>query len=500
MRPESQGGKEKNTAKAVLHQYFAATGGDERGQMAMAYRHLHGIGVPKSCQAAVLYYNMPAEKVVNLVQVPGLSPNVEKVRLTADEENGASARRERDVVQYYQYSADMGNTDAATAIGQLLNYGARGLRQDHRRAYRYFTQAAAAGDADAMSHLGHMHANGLGVKANNETALSLFNKAAEKGHAHAQYGLGYMYLAGYGVTQNYKKALHYFNLAAEHGSAEAQFHLGALHIRGIALKRDYTKAFYNFNLAAHQGHVMATYNLAMMQLAGLGLPVSCKNAATLLKGVAERGPWNRRVETGHNAYQSKSYPRALVRYMKAAEMGLEVAQSNAAYMLEQGQTWYESADRLQRVLYYHRLAADQGNVKSLLQIGDAYYYGRGAAADRSKSAAVYLQASQHRSAQAMFNLGVMHEHGIGLPKDLHLAKRYYDMVLSTDAKASVPVRLALWKLQAHGWLAQHEDKILRYVDAVNRHNDLIAALVLALALAAVLLARFAVFLFGVLDN
>jgi SEL1 protein len=40
-----------------------------------------------------------------------------------------------------------------------------------------------------------------------------------------------------------------------------------------------------------QGHVMAKYNLAMMQLAGLGLPVSCKNAASLLKGVAERGPW-----------------------------------------------------------------------------------------------------------------------------------------------------------------------------------------------------------------
>jgi hypothetical protein len=28
---------------------------------------LGGIGVPKSCQAAVLYYNQPAEKVVNLV-------------------------------------------------------------------------------------------------------------------------------------------------------------------------------------------------------------------------------------------------------------------------------------------------------------------------------------------------------------------------------------------------------------------------------------------------
>jgi TPR repeat protein len=67
---------------------------------------------------------------------------------------------------------------------------------------------------------------------------------------------------------------------------------------------------------------------------------------------------------------------------------------------------------------------------------------------------VYLRATQRRSAQAMFNLGAMHEHGLGLPKDLHLAKRYYDMALSTDPKAYVPVKLALYKLQAHAWLLE----------------------------------------------
>ena len=67
------------------------------------------------------------------------------------------------MVQYYQYSADMGNADAATAIGRIFAAGAKGLRRDRRRAYRYFTQAAAArGDADAMSQLGHLFANGWG--------------------------------------------------------------------------------------------------------------------------------------------------------------------------------------------------------------------------------------------------------------------------------------------------------------------------------------------------
>ena len=80
----------------------------------------------------------------------------------------------------------------------------------------------------------------------------------------------------------------------------------------LQVKRDFTKAFYNFNLAAHQGHAVAVYNLAMMQLAGVGLPPSCKNAVVLLKGLAERGPWNRRVEAGHHAYKSRSYEKALV--------------------------------------------------------------------------------------------------------------------------------------------------------------------------------------------
>jgi hypothetical protein len=74
------------------------------------------------------------------------------------------------------------------------------------------------------------------------------------------------------------------------------------------------------------------------------------------------------------------------------------------------------------------------------------------------------------------------------------------MVLSTDPKASVPIKLALWKLNLHGWVVQHEAEILRYAEALNEHNDLIAALVLALALAAVLVARVAVFLVGALDN
>lgn len=57
-----------------------------------------------------------------------------------------------------------------------------------------------------------------------------------------------------------------------------------------------------------------------------------------------------------------------------------------------------------------------------------------------------MHAKSQSNAQAMFNLGYMHEHGLGLPLDLHLAKRYYDQALEVDPAAKLPVSLALVSL------------------------------------------------------
>lgn len=46
----------------------------------------------------------------------------------------------------------------------------------------------------------------------------------------------------------------------------------------------------------------------------------------------------------------------------------------------------------------------------------------------------------------MFNLGYMHEQGLGMTRDMHLAKRCYDRAAETSQDAKVPVALALLKL------------------------------------------------------
>jgi SEL1 protein len=41
----------------------------------------------------------------------------------------------------------------------------------------------------------------------------------------------------------------------------------------------------------------------------------------------------------------------------------------------------------------------------------------------------------------------MHENGVGLTQDFHLAKRYYDLALETNEEAYLPVTLSLLKLR-----------------------------------------------------
>jgi SEL1 protein len=76
---------------------------------------------------------------------------------------------------------------------------------------------------------------------------------------------------------------------------------------------------------------------------------------------------------------------------------------------------------------------------------------QGVARNYERAAEAYLHARSQSNAQAMFNLGYMHEHGHGLPLDLHLAKRYYDQAVEVDSAARLPVMLALTSL----WLRKN---------------------------------------------
>lgn len=298
----------------------------------------------------------------------------------------------------------------------------KGVPIDHKAAARYFSTAAEAGNAQAYAYLGKMYYDGtIATPRDDDVAFAYFKKAADKGNSLGQAGLGLMYLDGRGIKADFNKAFKLFTAAAEQGSVDGQFYLGYMHYRGLGHQRDYKIAAKYFQLASQSGNLLAIYNLAQMHANGIGVTKNCPIAVELFKSVSERGRWSERFMDSYNKYQNGAVDEAAFDYMLLGELGYEIAQTNFAYLIE------ENADKQQ--LFHTKLeaykwaftswqrSANQNSGYARVKLGDFNYYGLGTHVDYNAAIEHYkIAADNHQSAQAMFNLGYMHEQGLGLEK------------------------------------------------------------------------------------
>lgn len=436
-------------AKALVHYTFGALGGNTWAQMAIGYRYFSGAGVAPNCEKSLDFYRQVADKVSQGVSFSG-GAAIQRIRLLDELENGyTSGILDNDLFEYYQLLAEKGDVQAQVGLGQLHYQGGRGVDLDYQKAMHYFTQAANAGNAMAMAYLGKIYLDGSDdVEANNDTAFMYFKKASDLNNPVGLSGLGLMYLYGRGVERDYNKAFQFFMAAADQGWVDGQLQLGNMYFKGLGVKKDYKLANKYFNLASQSGHVLAYYNLGQMHAKGTGMLRSCTTAVELFKNVAERGRWGELLMQAHTDYRDGLYNQAFVQYALLAELGYEVAQSNAAFLLDRAEVpMLDVKEGLVRALLYWSRAAAQGYSAAQVKVGDYYYYGLGTSVDYETAASQYrVAAEQQHNAQAMFNLGYMHEQGLGMSKDIHLAKRCYDLAAETSADAKVPVTLALLKL------------------------------------------------------
>jgi TPR repeat protein len=121
---------------------------------------------------------------------------------------------------------------------------------------------AAGGDAQSQYLLGLVYQKGDIVRQDHRKAAGYFSQAAEQGHADARYQLACCYFAGAGVEQDNAKARSLLTSSADGGSVEAQYHLAGTYARGKGgVKKNYRKAAYWYDKAARQGHAEAKIHL-----------------------------------------------------------------------------------------------------------------------------------------------------------------------------------------------------------------------------------------------
>ncbi|KAJ5091359.1 Tetratricopeptide-like helical [Penicillium alfredii] len=498
------GAVEPDQAKALLYHEFAAEAGNTRSEMTLAYRYHTGIGTPKDCGHAIVYYKKVADKAIDYYRSgpPGGHAMIRNSYRWADEEGGvygegasvsSSGHNARDaahsstdasvedVLEYLDLLSRKGELKATFTLGKMNYEGARGLPRNFRRAMKYFKVVAKrywnkdgainpnhpAGldklAAKAAGHIGVMYLRGEGVEQSYGTALTWFRRGVVNGDALCQHEMGLMYLHGYGVSPDAYKASSYFKAASEQDLPASETRLGALFLD----QGDVATAARYFDLAARWGWMEAYYYLAEMANFGVGRQQHCGVAAAYYKMVAEKAEViHSSIAESNAAFEAGDKEGALIPAMMAAEQGYEHAQANVAYILDEQRSllslnsllpWARKArSGLLRnaalALIYWTRSAKQANIDSLVKMGDYYLSGIGAILDADKASTCYHNAAEaHHSAQAYWNLGWMHENGVAVAQDFYMAKRYYDLALETNTEAYLPVKLSLLKLRIRGY-------------------------------------------------
>ena len=472
---------EHSDSKAILHYYFAATGNNTDALVTMGNSLYDGIKMPRADASAVLYFLPVAKRIMERFKTKTVGtshqrrhPRLDDVdmgaaRAAMSDANNHAQQQDNDLFQYYQHNADMGDVQAQSAIGHLMNDGGLGWSYERERSVAYLRKAADGGDMTAMASLGHMYANGIGTEVNNETAIECFEKAAEKKVVGGFFGLAYMHLSGYGVEKNHARALEYFLMAANAGHLESHFYLGLMYLIPLGTDRDLGKAHSHLLAAAKHGHVVAAFNLASLYIGRRNgaaesftlrvfenaNPNRIRDGAKFFRRIVKDNYVSNVQGAAFDAYSSGDDEGALLLYMLAAQMGSARSTANAAWMLERNRGvggevakhFPGGPDHLLISLLRH--SAESGNMRSLLRLGDMFYYGRGVEKNMELAAQSYQEAAEEGSAQAIFNLGMMHQFGQGLKQDFHLAKRRYDTVFSEAHDGYWPAFVAITLLRTH---------------------------------------------------
>ncbi|XP_050808064.1 protein sel-1 homolog 2 isoform X12 [Gopherus flavomarginatus] len=351
-------------------------------------------------------------------------------------------------VTLYETLAEKGSHRGQTALGFMFSYGI-GMEYNQAKALVYYTFGSLGGNLISQMILGYRYWVGINVPRNCEAALTNYRKVAffiaDKLEKNEEMPVEkvrlmeksenlssnndfldwdvhqfYKFLAERGDTQ-IQKAFYYFLKAAKAGNTHGMAFLGKMFLEGsVAVTQSNASAFKYFTMAAEK----------------------------LYRSVCELGSWSEKFLTAYFAYQDGNIDSSLIQYALLAEMGYEVAQSNSAYILESEQVKILSNDQMYplALLLWNRAAA-QGNAFARVKTGDYHFYGYGTKRDYVTAAIHYSLAVDHHIAQAMFNLAYMYEHGLGIPKDIHLANRWYDLAAQTSPDASIPVFLAHMKLE-----------------------------------------------------
>jgi TPR repeat protein len=230
-----------------------------------------------------------------------------------------------------QYLAPGVSPDLAFAAFQR-GYYVTALREAMKRI------TADPDDGPAMTLVGELYRDGLGLPRNPQEAVRWYKLAADRGDPPGAFALALSYLRGFGVKQDAQAAVPWLELAAVAGHPGAVYNLGMLALQGE--RPDHAKAASLFRRAAELGNSEAAYALGLQYRQGLGVTRDGPRAAFWLKRAADDNLAAAQIEYAILLFNGDGVPAdesAALRYFrKAASANNPVAANRLARLLATG--------------------------------------------------------------------------------------------------------------------------------------------------------------------
>jgi uncharacterized protein len=359
---------------------------------------------------------------------------------------------------------------------------------DHSRAFQLLLKAANGGHANAQTWTGYCLERGIGTTMNSAAAMQWYLAAAMAGNVNAQFAVGIQYMEGRGAPKDEGTAIQWIEKAACNGSKHAQHFMGDYHERqwtgrdlgkGLSaeelsqLEDHRAWSLHWYRLAAEEGVAEAQFQLAA-HIAG---DQNVEKWTWLVKAANSGHPRAQAiVGAAFSEFDAGSWRRATTDYVIAREY-LESATAHGdagaafhlALLCETGSGGQVDVSRA--VKLYERSILDGGYHSSLARARLALLHraGWGVRKDRRRAktlagaathelfnvvrhhklACKFGLLSPSMSGEALFLLGMLHAHGLGVSKDRSKAREYLRGALGLghpQAEAELESKGRWWKV------------------------------------------------------
>jgi len=177
---------------------------------------------------------------------------------------------------------------AMTLLGELYADGL-GVPRDDRRAAEWYGLAAARGDSNAMFALAMFALNGRAGTRDREASTRWLAAAAKLGHPLAAYDLALLYIEGQMFPQDFSRAAELLRIAAQRGSADAQYALGTFYKTGRGVPQDGRQAAQWWAKAALADNTDAQVEYGIALFNGNGVERNEEAATALFRKAAMHG-------------------------------------------------------------------------------------------------------------------------------------------------------------------------------------------------------------------